>query len=113
MNIKAWKLNVEQHHTKHNKHKQLSQIHMVLMMEFTPPGLHLLVPASMTWAFVLASIMQNCCLQSHVSSATYSNGSKTLKYTKNDSSCTPFGRKLPHLWQKLIFPTILPPNLEN
>ena len=38
------------------------------------------------WAFLLASIVQNCCLQSPVASATYSNGSKTSRYTKNDSS---------------------------
>ena len=39
---------------KYNKPSQLIHRHRVLMKEFTPLGLHLLGPASMTWASVLA-----------------------------------------------------------
>ena len=86
MNLKAWKLNVEQQHKK-TQQAQITKTNTQVFDDRVHPS-----RATSPWssfvvlALVLASIVKIFRLHSPVASETYSNGSKTSKYTKNDSS---------------------------
>ena len=110
MNLKVWKLTAEQ---QHNKTQQAPIIETQVFYDgFHPSWATSPWSNFIVWAFVLASIVKKICLQSSVASSTCSNGSKTSKYTKNDSSWAKIGWNFPPLWKKKI-PTFSPLNLEN
>ena len=72
------------------------------MKDFTPLGLHLLGPSSMAWAFVLAKLCSNLCLNESNSLGTYSNEFKMSKYIRNDYLFTQFGLQMLSAWPFLL-----------